>query len=87
MAHDVKVNSIREVALSLMELPQVAVFDKPADYPDKAVARVFDNDLPTNVIMVADEPEALKEDIRKNTTLMWFPRGKDDHESVVGVYM
>lgn len=87
MAHTVIIKSIRDVDLSILQLPQVAVFNRPKDYPDKAVARVFDSGCPTNIAMVADDPEVLKEDIRKNTTLMWFPRGKDDHESVVGVYM
>ena len=87
MAYEVKINSIREVDLSVLQLPQVAVFNKPADYPDKAVARVFDNGQPTNIVMVADDPNDLRWDIRKYTNLVWFPRGKDDHENVVGVYM
>lgn len=87
MAYEVKINSIREVDLSVLQLPQVAVFNKPADYPDKAVARVFDNGQPTNIVMVADDPNDLRWDIRKYTNLVWFPRGKDDHETVVGVYM
>ena len=87
MAYEVKINSIREVDLSVLQLPQVAVFNKPTDYPDKAVARVFDNGQPTNIVMVADDPNDLRWDIRKYTNLVWFPRNKDDHETVVGVYM
>lgn len=87
MAYEVKINSIREVDLSVLQLPQVAVFNKPVDYPGKAVARVFDNGQPTNIVMVADDPNDLRWDIRKHTNLVWFPRGKDDHETVVGVYM
>lgn len=87
MAHTVILKSIKDIDLSIFCFLQVAVFNRPKDYPDKAVARIFDNGCPTNVVMVADEPETLKEDVCKNTTLMWFPRGKDDHESVVGVYM
>lgn len=87
MAHTVIINSIKDVDLSVLQFPQVAVFNRPKDYPDKAVARVFDSGCPTNIAMVADDPEVLKQDIRKNTTLMWLPREKDDHESVVGIYI
>lgn len=86
MAHTVILNSIREVDLSVLKFPQVAVYNKPEDYPDKAVARVFDNGQPTNVAMVADAPETLKEDISKYTNLVWCPRGKEDVLSLVGVF-
>ena len=43
MAHTVIIKSIRDVDLSIFQFPQVAVYNKPEDYPDKSVARVFDN--------------------------------------------
>lgn len=87
MAHTVIIKSIRDVDLSMFQFPQVAVFYKPEDYPDKAVARIFDNGQPTNVIMVADDPNDLRWDIRKYTNLTWCPRGKDDDLSLLGVYL
>lgn len=85
--HNVEVKSIRDVDLSVLQLPQVAVYNKPDDYPDKAVARVFDNGKPTNIIMLADDPNDLRWDIRKHTNLVWFPRGKEDVPALVGVYL
>lgn len=87
MAHTVIIKSIRDVDLSIFQFPQVAVYNKPEDYPDKAVARVFDNGEPTNIIMVADNPDDLRWDIRKYTNLAWCPRGKEDVLSLVGVYL
>lgn len=87
MAHTVIIKSIRDVDLSIFQFPQVAVFNKPEDYPDKAVARIFDNGQPTNVIMVADDPNDLRWNIRKYTNLVWCPRGKDDVLSLLGVYL
>ena len=86
MAHTVIIKSIRDVDLSIFQFPQVAVFDKPEDYPDKAVARVFDNGEPTNIVIIADNPEDLRWDIRKYTNLVWCPREKEDVLSLVGVY-
>ena len=85
--YNVVVKSIREVDLSFFQFPQVAVFYKPSDYPDKAVARVFDNGKATNIVMVADTPEVLRKDIRENTSLMWFKRGEEDDKALVGVYL
>lgn len=85
--HNVVVKSIRGVDLSVLQLPQVAVYNKPDDYPDKEVARVFDNGKPTNIIMLADDPNDLRWDIRKHTNLVWFPRGKEDVPALVGVYL
>ena len=87
MAHTVIIKSIRDVYLSIFQFPQVAVFDKPEDYLDKAVARIFDNGKPINVIMVADDPSDLRWNIRKYTNLIWCPRGKDDDLSLLGVYL
>lgn len=87
MAYTVEVKSIREVDLSILQFPQVAVYNRPEDYPDKAVARVFDNGQPTNIIMVADNPDDLRWDIRKYANLAWCPRGKEDVLSLVGVYL
>lgn len=85
--HNVEVKSIRDVDLSVLQFPQVAVYNKPDDYPDKAVARVFDNGQPTNIIMMANDPNDLRWDIRKYTNLVWFPRGKEDVPALVGVYL
>lgn len=87
MMYDVKVKSIREVDLSVLQFPQVAVFKNPDDYPDKAVGRVFDNGKPTNVVLVADTVEEIRENIKDYTNLMPFKRGKEDVPALVCVYM
>ena len=87
MAHTVVLKSIREIDLNIFHFPQIAIYNKPEDYPDKSVARVFDGGQPTNVVMVADDPETLRADIRKYTNLVWFTRGKEDVPVLVGVYL
>lgn len=87
MAYTVEIKTFKDFGLSIFGRPQIAVFDKPEDYPDKAVARVFDNGKETNVIMLAENPNDLRWDIRKYTNLVWVPRGKDDVTELVGVYL
>lgn len=87
MAHNVVFNSIKEIDLSKLEFPQVAVFSKPEEFPDKEVARVFDNAKATNMIIVSNDLTELVKDIRDNTTLKWFWRGKEDAPTLVGVFL
>lgn len=87
MAYTVEIKTFKDFDLSIFGRPQVAVFDKPEDYQDKAVARVFDNGKETNVIMLAENPNDLRWDIRKHTNLIWCPRGKEDVQALVGVYL
>lgn len=87
MAHTVEIKTMRGFDLSIFEFPQVAVFNKPEDYPNNAVARIYDNGQPTNVIMLGNNPNDIRWDIRKYTNLVWVPRGKDDVTELVGVYL
>lgn len=87
MAHTVVLSSFKGFDLSIFEFPQVAVFDKPEDYPKNAVAKVMDKGRKTNVIMLGSNTDDLRWDIRKYTNLVWSPRGKDDVPELVGVYL
>lgn len=87
MAHTVKIKTMRGFDLSIFEFPQVAVFSKPEDFPDREVARVFDNAKATNMIIVSNDLTELIKDIRDNTTLKWFWRGKEDAPALVGVFL
>lgn len=85
--YSVEVAGIEEVDMSALEFPQVAVYNRPDDYPDHAVARVLDNGKPTNIIIKADVPEVLLENIRRNTNMIWIPRGAEDVLSLTGVFL
>lgn len=82
-----RVNSMSEVDLTGLSWPTVSVYRLPKDYPEKYVARVYDLDKPTNVVMIKDTLEELQEDIRKNTGLMYIPRCMEDHKVVEGVWI
>ena len=84
---DKTVNSIQQIDLSDLKIPVAAVHNKPLDYPDKCVARIFDLDKPTNTVVVKDDLESLMNDIKSNTNLTFLQRGAEDVESLVGVWM
>lgn len=82
-----KVNSITEVDLSSLRLPVAAVYEKPLDFPNNYVIRIFDVDKPTNVVMVKDTLEELMEDIAVHTNMTFLTRGPEDDEHLIGVWM
>lgn len=82
-----RINSITEVDLSKLKCPMAAVYEKPLDFSNNYVIRIFDADIPTNVVMVKDTLEELMEDIAVNTDMVFIQRGADDVESLVGVWM
>lgn len=81
------VNSIKEVDFSDFKMPIIAVYQNPEDYPGKCVARIFDLDEPTSVVIVKDALGLIQNDIRINTGMYFVKRGEDDVKSLVGVWM
>ena len=82
------IHSFSEVDLTAIAIPSIAIYKYPKDIPDKYVARVYAGSSPTNVIMLADSVEELRQDIEKEyEQCMWLERMPADPESVVGVYI
>lgn len=82
-----RVGSIRNVDLSDLRFPLIAVYESPADFKGKCVARVFDMDKPTDTIIVKDTTEEINEDIGRNTHMAYMERDPNDVPSLVGVWM
>ena len=87
MSEDKIVESFRDVDLSGLQMPTIAVYDSPADFVGKYVARIFDLYKPTDTIMVKDTWEEIYEDIRKNTNMAYMIRDPRDPPSLVGVWI
>lgn len=84
-----RVNSILEVDFSKVALPfpSIAVYRHPDDFPDKCVARVFDLDIPTDIIMVKGTVEEIQMDIQKHTTMKFFKRDEKDVPALIGTWI
>lgn len=82
-----RVGSIRNVDLSGLRFPVIAVHESPEDFRGQCVARVFDMDKPTDTIIVKDTAEEINEDIRRNTYMAYMERDPNDVPSLVGVWM
>lgn len=85
---DTEVESMKEVDLSGLKLPMIAIFQNPDDDPEMCVARVFDQDIPTDIIMRRGCVDDLKREIRiSNPDMVFLHRGAEDVPALVGVYV
>lgn len=64
------------------------IYDHPADYPDKFVARLFVMDQPTDVALVGDSLNSIRTFInRASPGLTRLPRSPHDHPTVVETWL
>lgn len=69
-------------------IPCIGVYNRPSDYPDKCVARLFDGTKPTNIIIIRNTVEEIREDITKRFPAMLpFARDKEDCKCVVETWI
>lgn len=85
--HDKKVQSVQEIDFSDLVLPMIAVYKNPEDYPNYCVARVFDLERPTNIVIIKKTVREIKEDIEQHTGMVFLNRKVGDVLSLVGVYL
>lgn len=85
--HDKKVQSVQEIEFSDLVLPMIAVYRNPEDYPNYCVARVFDLERPTNIVIIKKTVREIKEDIEQHTGMVFLNREVGDVLSLVGVYL
>lgn len=85
--HDKKVQSVKEIDFSDLVLPMIAVYKNPEDYPNDCVARVFDLERPTNIVIIKKTVREIKEDIEQHTGMVFLSREVADVLSLVGVYL
>ena len=67
-------------------VPVIAVYKSPKDYPDKYVARLFDLDMPTRFVFVADTYQELIDRIPVQQ-LTRMDRDVRDDPAIVEVWM
>jgi len=75
----IELNSFQQADISDLICPIVAIYINPVDYPTAAVARLFDLEHPTNVILIRNTIEELREDIIASfPSMVRFDRAKND---------
>ena len=85
--NDKIVEDIEQIDMSGLELPSFAIYKNPTDYPGKSVARLFEGDKPTNVVLIKKNVRELHSILRDRTRLTFFPPLPGDFGNLVGVWM
>jgi len=67
------------------KLPMITVYEKPADYPNQYVARVWDVNRPTRLIALADTLEEIREAIPRE--MCNIKRQPQDDPCIVEVWI
>lgn len=84
----VTVNSFSEVDVSGLKCLIIAVYINPLDYPQDCVARIFDLDQPTNIILSRRTLEELRADIIQTFPhMVRFDRAKNDVQCVAETWI
>ena len=84
---DKQVESAYQIDFREMKFPIIAVYQNPEDYPGMYVARVWEVDRPTNVVIVKKDSDGLQQDIATHTGMAWLPRSPKDHKVLVGTWI
>ena len=84
---NVLVDSMADVDFSGMKFPIIVLFDKPTDYPDTLIARVFELNYPTNIVAKYKSVDDAREDAHFAGFGNLVPRHKDDDPHIVESYI
>ncbi|MDO4275894.1 MAG: hypothetical protein Q4D16_19680 [Eubacteriales bacterium] len=87
MEKDKIVEEITQVDCTKIEVPMYAVYYNTFDYPGKYVARLYDVDKPTNIVIIKDTIEEMQEYFDQKTPFIYFRRGAGDVPELVGVWV
>lgn len=84
---DKQVESAYQIDFRGLRMPIIAVYHNTTDYPGTYVARVWDVNIPTNVVMINQDLNKLQQDIRKHTAMVWLPRRPQDDTVLIGTWI
>lgn len=66
-------------------MPMITIYNRPTDYPDKYVARLWDCNVPTHLVATADTLEEIRTTIPPNMTQL--PHMAGDDPCIVEVWL
>lgn len=83
------VPSLTMVDLSDMAAPMVVIYENPADFPSKCIARVWEaaSNSPTNTIIVRDTVQECRDDVMAAGFLVCVKRNESDAKCIVESWM
>lgn len=83
------VESLCQVDYSALVFPLVTIYERPLDFPDAIIARVWEGKgaKPTNTMIKRSTVQEIREDIRAAGFTTVFHRAEDDDPYIVETWM
>ena len=82
-----EMESLTKVDFSDMRFPIAVLYDRPVDYPDSIVARVFEMDNPTNIFVRYETVEDARNDALKAGFRNLIPKDEKDPPYIIESYI
>lgn len=78
-----------QVDFSCLQMPMITIYEKPADFPNVFIARVWDGAGPkaTNIITIRFSLQEIREDIQAAGLGVVFPRADGDEPHIVETWV
>lgn len=76
---DILLKDFIEINTNFFKMPIYVIYNKPSDYPNHYVARLFDLDKSTNLIVIDESLESLRAKIPQNL----YKQNKDEYDNNV----
>lgn len=81
------VEHLRDVDWSDLKVPIAVIYDKPLDFPDKFVIRLFDMNKATNIVALRDSLEECRKECIDAGFCSVLPRISDDDRRIAESWM
>lgn len=79
--------SLSQVNIADMRMPAIVVSQYPREYPDSYVARIFEMDKPTNMILLREDLESMQEEIKRNYPGKFFSIMEKSNPELLGIWL
>jgi hypothetical protein len=81
------INSITEFPVEKCFFPIITIYNRPTDFPDMYVARLFDLQTPTEFAVVNVSLDTLRNSIHSANRWILIPRDINDDPNIVEVWV
>lgn len=80
-------DSVKDIDFSGYTMPMIVVYSNPKDYPGKVVARLYDVEKPTDIVVVKESLREMTKDLAEHSNMLPLGRMPEDDDTVIGVWI
>lgn len=83
-----KINTFADIQIREVPFPVIVIYSNPSDYPGYFVARVWNLDRPTEILIIKKDVHEIREDIKRNIpTMVRLTRAQSDDPCIVETWV